>query len=361
VRIVVAPDSFKGSIGARDAAAALAAGWQRARPGDELVCLPLADGGEGTLEIVAAATPAAVAHRMTVTGPDGRPVAAGWLALPDGGAVVELARSSGLPLMGHPDPLGASTAGLGEVIAGALDDGARRVTIGLGGSASTDGGTGALAALGARFLDAAGRQLRRGGGALHRLAAVDTSRLRPPPPGGVRCLADVRAPLCGSRGAAAVFGPQKGAEPGQVELLETGLRRLAALLGGDPDAPGSGAAGGAGYGFAAAWGASIVAGGPELCRIAGLRGTLAGADLVITGEGCYDTTSAEGKVVGAVLEAAAEAGIRAVLVAGLITAASPPPVAAAVALCDLAGSAEAARSAPGHWLTVAGRVTALGA
>ena len=216
-----------------------------------MVAVPLADGGEGTLDVLAAAVPGARWQQAQVTGPAGQPVDCPWLDLPDGTAAVELAAASGLPLLSRPDPLGAQTIGLGEVIGCALDAGARQVTIALGGSASTDGGTGALAALGARFLDADGRPLPAGGGALRDLAAVDLTGLRPPPPGGVSCLSDVRAPLLGPAGAAAVFGPQKGASPAQVALLDEGLARLAGLLGGDPDAPGAGAAGGTGYGLAA--------------------------------------------------------------------------------------------------------------
>jgi glycerate 2-kinase len=354
VRIVIAPDSFKGSIAAAAAADALAAGWLAARPGDEVTRLPLADGGEGTLDVLAAAVPAARWHTVLVTGPDGRPVDCPWLELPDGTAVTELARASGLPLLTDPDPLGAHTAGLGEAISHALDTGAQKIVITLGGSASTDGGTGALAALGARFLDRAGRPLPRGGGALRDLASVDLAGLRRPPPGGVACLADVTAPLLGPTGAAAVFGPQKGAGPGQIGRLERGLARLAALLGGDPGAPGAGAAGGAGYGFAAAWTAQIRPGAAELCRIAGLDRALRHADLVITGEGRYDQTSTSGKVAGAVFAAAARAGVPAALVAGQL-AGDRPPVTAALSLSELAGSPAAALAAPARWLRLAGQ------
>jgi glycerate kinase len=181
-----------------------------------------------------------------------------WLELPDGTAVVELALSSGLPLMERLDPLGATTRGLGEVIAAALDAGARALLIGLGGSASTDGGAGALRALGLEVRDADGVALPDGGGALARLADVDRSGLRLPPVGGVRLLSDVTAPLLGPSGAAAVFGPQKGAGPADIAQLETALARWASLLGADLAAiPGAGAAGGTAYGFLAAWGAAI--------------------------------------------------------------------------------------------------------
>ena len=355
MRVVIALDSFKGSIGAAAAAAALASGWHAVRPGDEVVCVPLADGGEGTLDVLAAAVSGARWHQARVTGPAGQPVDSGWLELPGGLAAAELARASGLPLLARPDPLGAQTTGLGEIIGLALDAGARQVMIALGGSASTDGGTGALAALGARFLDAAGAPLPPGGGALTALASVDLAGLRPPPDGGVSCLSDVRAPLLGPAGAAAVFGPQKGASPAQVARLEDGLSRLAGRLGGDPDAPGAGAAGGTGYGFAAAWGAQIGPGAVQLSRLAGLDQALAGAGLVITGEGRYDETSGTGKVAGTVFAAAATAGVPAALVAGQLAAAPPPGVISAVGLADLAGGPGPALADPGHWLGLAGQ------
>lgn len=359
MRIVIAPDSFKGSIGATAAAAALAAGWQAARPDDDVTEVPLADGGEGTLDVLAAAVAGARWHDARVTGPGGQPVDCRWLELPGRIAVLELARASGLPLLTAPDPLGAHTAGLGEVAGLALDSGARQIVITLGGSASTDGGTGALAALGARFLDSAGHALPRGGGGLPDLATADLAGLRRPPPGGVSCLADVTAPLLGAGGAAAVFGPQKGADPGQIARLDQGLARLAALLGGDPAAPGAGAAGGTGYGFAAAWDALIRPGAPELCRIAGLERALDGADLVITGEGRYDRTSLAGKVAGAVFAAAAAAGVPVALVAGQF-ADDPPPAASALSLSQLAGSPAAALAAPARWLRLAGQRLASG-
>jgi len=377
VRIVVAPDSFKGSIGAAAAARAIAAGWRSARPDDTVTCLPLADGGEGTLEVLAAALPQPRWRRGRVTGPGTSPVSACWIEIQNGAAVVELARASGLPLLPVPDPLGAHTLGTGKLIRRALDAGARRIVVALGGSASTDGGTGALAALGARFLDALGHELPPGGGALRGLAAVDLTRLRPPPQEGACCLADVNAPLLGPAGAAAVFGPQKGATPAQVAILEEGLARLAGLLGGDPGAPGAGAAGGTGYGLAAAWGAALLPGAEEIARIAGLAPALRGADLVITGEGRYDATSAQGKVPGAVLAAARQAGVPAALVAGTIAGSPPagprraetglgipsglaephlpPGLAFVVSLASLAGSVSAAMAEPARWLRVAGR------
>jgi glycerate kinase len=355
MRVVVAPDSFKGTIGAADAAAALAAGWRAARPADEVTCLPLADGGEGTVAVLAAASTGARWHEARVSGPGAGPVTARWLELPGQVHIIELASAAGLPQLAGPDPLGAHTAGVGELLGRALDAGARRIVLGLGGSASTDGGTGALAALGARFLDAGQRALPRGGGALTRLASADLGGLRPPPPDGVACLTDVRAPLLGPNGAAVVFGPQKGATAGQVIELEQGLAKLAVVLGGRPAEPGAGAAGGTGYGLAAAWGAELRPGSAEIARIAGLDAALAGAGLVITGEGRYDQTSAAGKVVGAVVAAASRAGVPAALVAGAIGGPPVPAIRRAVALAELAGGAAAAMAEPARWLRQAGR------
>ncbi|MCK9893219.1 glycerate kinase [Frankia sp. AgB32] len=353
-RVVIAPDSFKGSASATEAAAALAAGWRSRRPGDEIVELPVADGGEGTLDVFAATVPGAVHQVVRVTGPDGRRHDGAWLALPDGVAVVELARVSGLPLMGGPDPLGAQTIGVGQALAAALASGAREILVALGGSASTDGGSGALAALGARFLDANGVALPTGGGALVELATVDVSRLPPRPPGGVRCLVDVAAPLLGATGAAAVFGPQKGAGPEEVARLDAGLRRLADLLGGDPAAPGAGAAGGTAYGLAAAWGAELVSGLRTITEVAGLPAALAEADWLITGEGRFDRTSLDGKVVGGLLALARDAAVPVLIVAGQLDAPRPAGVRVDVALARLAGGADAAMADPLHWLRMAG-------
>jgi glycerate 2-kinase len=360
MRIVAAPDSFKGSISAAGAAAALASGWRRVRPDDEVIELPLADGGEGTLGVLAAAAPASRWHRVEVSGPGDARVLAAWLEMAGNVAVVELATAAGLTLLSELCPLTAHSYGVGELIGNALDAGARQVLVALGGSACTDGGTGALAALGARFLDAAGAELPRGGGSRGRLAAIDLTGLRPLPEGGVSCLTDVRAPLLGPGGAAAVFGPQKGASPADVAVLEAGLTRLAGLLGGDPAEPGAGAAGGCGYGLAAGLGARLLAGASELALVAGLPEALAGANLVITGEGQYDATSEDGKVVGAVRAIAAGvplAGVPVAVVAGRV-ALAPPAGVRAVELATLAGGVRAAVADPGRWLAEAGALLA---
>lgn len=359
--VLIAPDSFKGTATARQAADAIADGWRSVRPDDKLVLRPMADGGEGTADAIAGASAGASWIACPATGPDGRRVDSAWLLLPDGTAVVELARASGLPLLRALDPLHAQTVGFGEQLrAAAAHPGTRRIVATVGGSAATDGGTGALSALGAGFSDAAGEPLPTGGGALDHLAAVDVSALVRPPDGGVRVLTDVTAPLTGPHGAAAVFGPQKGADPTQVELLDQGLSRLASVLrdngfSADPSAPGSGAAGGAGYGLAALWDARLVPGAAEVAALTGVRDELPGADVLISGEGAFDNSSGTGKVVGYLLEQPGP-GHR-LVIAGVLQ--SPPPDGVAgIALDDLAGSQQAAMDDPVRWLKRAGTVAA---
>jgi glycerate 2-kinase len=292
-----------------------------------------------------------------VTGPDGRSVDAEYVMLADGTAIVELAAASGLPLLRWLDPLGSTTLGSGQVIAAALDAGARRLLVGLGGSASTDGGTGMLVALGARFLDAHGRQLPPGGGALVDLDRVDLTDVRPPPSEGVEVLTDVTNPLLGTTGAAAVFGPQKGAGDEQIGRLEAGLTRLAELLGGDPGAPGAGAAGGSAYALATVWDARLVAGSQAIADEAGLAEALQGADLAVTGEGRFDTTSLSGKVVSAVLDAAAIEGVPVAIVAGAVDEPARRRLdrgVRVVSLSVIAGSSERSMAEPDRYLVEAG-------
>ncbi|CAN5457141.1 glycerate kinase [soil metagenome] len=364
MRVVVSPDSFKGTLDAAAAASAIGSGWRAVRPLDEVLLLPQADGGEGTLDAIASAVPdARLMDIGPVTGPDGRPVDGHWLWLPDGTAVVELALSSGLPLMAAPDPLGATTRGLGEVIAATLDAGATGLVVGLGGSASTDGGAGALRALGLELFDAAGSPLPEGGGALARLDRIDASRLRPPPAGGVRMLSDVTAPLLGPTGAAAVFGPQKGATPPDVALLDAALARFAAVIArtlrfedgprNGERAAGAGAAGGTGFGFLAMWGAEIEAGSSAIATLTGLVAAAASADVVLAGEGRFDATSLAGKVVGNALQLETQPHVRRGVIAGSFAIAPPAGVWTA-SIVQLAGSDEAARDDPARWLYAAG-------
>lgn len=352
-RVVFAPDSFKGTASAADVAAALARGWRSVRADDELVARPMADGGEGTLDAFEAAVTGARRRPVTVHGPVSSPVAAHWLLLPDGTGVVELAATSGITLLDPLAPLDAHSVGFGEAIADALDAGVERLLLALGGSASTDGGAGALSALGARFIDADGQSIPLGNRGLGALAGVDLTGLRLLPAGGALILGDVTNPLLGDEGAAAVFGPQKGADAATVPVLEANLARLAHRLPDvSPVTPGAGAAGGAGFGLLA-WGAVMGGGAALVADALGLGRDIDRADLVITGEGRFDGQSEAGKAPSEVARLAASSGVPVALVAGAITA-EPRGFAASVALSALAGGAEPAMGDPLHWLEVAG-------
>lgn len=356
--VVVAPDSFKGTVTAADAAATIADGWRKTRNLDSVIMIPLADGGEGTVAAVAAARPDGVLHRVDgLVGPDGRSVSASWLELdagtPRSTAVIEMASVSGLPMMGQLDPLRATTYGLGQLIAAALDAGCTTVIVGAGGSATTDGGSGALTALGLELLDDHDQPVPPGGGGLVRLTKINGSARRPET---LIMLSDVDAPLLGARGAAAVFGPQKGADADQILILDAALDRFATLLGGVTDQPGMGAAGGLGYGLVTGLGATIEPGARYLADLAGLPAALRNADLVISGEGRFDQTTLGGKVVGYVLAQAAAYGVESLIIAGQID--HQVDQVRAIGLTDLAGSTEAALADPLRWLRLAGRLAA---
>jgi glycerate kinase len=352
-RIVIAPDSFKGSAAAHLAADAIARGWASARPDDVLVLLPMADGGEGTVDAFAVAFPDSVRMPHTVTGPDDRPVEAEWLLLADGTGIVELAQASGITLLDPLRAFDAHTIGFGQLIAAALDHGVTRLVLGIGGSSSTDGGAGALVALGARMLDAAGADIAAGNRGLAQLDRVDTSGLRALPAGGAIVLSDVTNPLLGASGAAAVFGPQKGAAASDIPVLDANLSRLARCFGSaDENAPGSGAAGGAGFGLLA-WGATIEAGAVAVGEALGMPAAVASTDFVITGEGRFDEQSAAGKVPSYLAALARAAGVDAALVAGIIQAPTDDFV-DAVSLTELAGSSAASQADAERWLVEAG-------
>lgn len=323
-RIVVAPDSFKGSASAREVAEALATGLRRALPEATVETVPMADGGEGTVEAMVVATGGRFVD-VEVTGPLGEPVTARFGMLGDGKtAVVEMAAASGLPLVppARRNPLVTTTYGTGELIRAALDRGARRIVIGIGGSATVDGGVGMAEALGARFLDAHGRRLEPGGGALVRLERIDLASLDPRVRQTELLVAcDVSNPLYGPDGAACVFGPQKGATPEMVAVLDAGLRRLADVirrdLGVDVSAlPGAGAAGGLGAGLVAFCGARLRPGVELVIEAVDLPARLQGADLVVTGEGALDRQTRFGKTPAGVGRLARRLGIPAVAVVG---------------------------------------------
>ncbi|HEV2885788.1 MAG TPA: glycerate kinase [Jatrophihabitans sp.] len=357
LRVLIAPDKFKGSLPAPQAAAALADGWRSARPADELTALPMADGGDGTLDVLAAAQPGAGWVSVPTVDAVGTPRLGRYLRAGDT-AAVELAEICGIAGLSPLDPMGSHTLGLGIVLAAALHSGARRLVVALGGSASTDGGTGALSALGAQLVGVDGL-LPVGGRGLTRLVRVRTDRLAAVPPGGVQVLVDVQAPLFGPAGGAFCYGPQKGADPAEVLELDRGLRRLATVLATDPDQPGCGAAGGTGYGLAY-WGGELVPGAATIGELVGLPEAVRRADLVVTGEGRFDAGSLTGKTCGYVLRVAARGGVPALVVAGSVSeemAAAVPGV-GLLSLSELAGSARAAQDDPRRWLREAGRQAA---
>ncbi len=359
LRVLCAPNAFKGTLTAEAAAAALAAGAGDA--GALARAVPMADGGDGTLDTLLAGSPSARVDRLRVCGPlGGRLIARlGWIDPTT--AVVELAEAAGLRrLRDRLEPLRASSRGGGDLIRQALDGGARRVLVGIGGSACTDGGAGLLAALGARLLDASGRPVRDGGGALLELDRADLSGLDPRLR---RCrievAADVASPLLGARGAAAVFGPQKGATGAEVTRLEAGLRRLAEVLERDAqvgpglrDLAGAGAAGGSGYGLAVA-GATLLPGASLVAAAVGLDQAIGSSDLVITGEGRLDLQTGAGKAPLEVARRSARLGVTCVAVAGEVVAV-PGAFHHAISLADLAGPGEDPRRVPRRLLRRAG-------
>lgn len=322
-RVLLAPDKFKGTLTAAQVAAHLATGLRSALPDVEIHLLPVADGGDGTL----AAAEAAGFVRIPViaTGPTGEPHRAAF-GRRGTEAVVELAEVSGLAQLPHgrTDPLRATSRGTGELVAAALDIGARRIIVGIGGSACTDGGAGLLQALGARVTTRSGEPVAPGGLGLTNAHHLDLAGLHPAlAEAQIVVACDVDNPLTGSQGAAAVYGPQKGAGPRDVEVLDRALTRwadlMAATTGEDHrDDPGAGAAGGVGFGLIAALGALTRPGAELVFELAHLHEAVGGAGLVITGEGSLDAQTLRGKVPAAVGAAARGTGTPVVVVAGQV-------------------------------------------
>jgi glycerate kinase len=329
--VVIAPDSFGGALDSVGVADAIAAGWRRARPADALREIPLADGGEGTLAAIAVALGEGAERRSLETvDPLGRPVTADWLLLDEGrGAFVEMAAASGLALLRADERSvdscrAASTRGTGELLGAALDADVERITLGLGGSATTDGGSGMLAALGARFLDADGHDLPPGGAALGRLARIDPGGLDPRLKQVKLVVAsDVTNPLCGPHGAASTYGPQKGADAAAVAQLDAALAvygdaieaaagRLVA------DIPGAGAAGGTTAALLGFTSATVRPGVDVVAELVGLAEALEHADLVITGEGRADEQTLSGKAAMGVARLARTRSAPVVLLTGAL-------------------------------------------
>ncbi|MGP4111184.1 glycerate kinase [Streptomyces sp. 4N509B] len=326
-RVLIAADKFKGSLTAVEVAGHVAAGIRRARPGTVVVARPVADGGDGTVD--AALASGFAPREAVVTGPLGLPVTARF-AMRGRTAVVEMAEASGLRLLPPATfaPLTATSHGTGELIAAALDGGARTIVLGMGGSATTDGGAGMLTALGARLLDSDGDPVAPGGGPLRELASADLTgldaRLRSTE---VVLASDVDNPLTGPKGAAAVYGPQKGADPVDVEALDAALAHFAQVLetsvgpraGRCAQAPGAGAAGGTGFGALLGLGATFRPGIEVMLGVVDFAKALGPADLVVTGEGSLDAQTLHGKAPVGVAAQARAAGKPVVAVCGRLT------------------------------------------
>ena len=329
-KVVVAPDSYKGSLTAAEVCEAIETGLRRACDDIEVVRVPMADGGEGTVQSLVDATGGRIV-KLRATGPMGSAVDAFYGVLGDGAtAAIEMAAASGLPLVpqGSRNPRVATTRGTGELIMAAFAAGCRKFIIGIGGSATNDGGAGMAQALGARLMDAAGLELGPGGAELARVASIDLSGI----PAELRACefvvaCDVDNPLTGPRGASAVYGPQKGATPEMVRELDAALaayaEAVACAVGADVaalrDAPGAGAAGGLGFGLMAFLGAELKRGVEIVVDVVGLTRKLRGAHLVITGEGRTDYQTLFGKTPMGVAHAAMEQGIPVVIISGSIS------------------------------------------
>jgi glycerate kinase len=323
MKVIIAPDSYKGTNTSINVAKAIERGFRRVAPDIGVHNVPIADGGEGTVEAVVQGAGGEY-REVEVTGPLGEQVRARFGLLPGGRAVIEMAAASGLPLVPPEgrDPRKTTTFGTGQLIKAALEAGAREIMVGIGGSATNDGGMGMAQALGVSFRDADGTELGHGGGELLRLRTIDDagldSRVR-------QCrivvACDVDNPLCGERGAAAVYGPQKGATPEMVRELDAALRHMADVvksqLGTDIlEVPGAGAAGGLGGGLIAFAGAELTAGIDAVLDIVRLDEMMSGVDLVVTGEGKLDGQSAFGKVPVGVARRVARHNVPVIAIAG---------------------------------------------
>ena len=332
MNVVISPQAFKGSLSGMEAAKAIAEGICRAAPETHTVLLPVADGGDGTLEALLDAPSSEEGHHAggryfeaSVTGPLGEPVPAAWGAMNERRtAVIEMARASGLVLVppDRRDPRFTTTYGTGELIRAALDAGYQEIVVGLGGSATNDGGSGMAQALGARFLDAQGKPLPPGGAALANLESIDLESLDPRLQNArIRGATDVLNALCGPQGATMIYGPQKGATPEIMEQLEAALRHYAEVVQRDLgidmlQVPGAGAAGGTGAGLVALLGGELLPGADLICDVVGLAHYLADADLVFTGEGQMDGQTIYNKAPFAVAQRGQSWGVPVIAVVG---------------------------------------------
>lgn len=327
MKVLVAPDSFKGSLAADEVAHAMAEGFRRALPGAQVVECPMADGGEGTAEVLAR-TRGGRRRTARVTSALGTPVHASYYMVSAGPtALIDVAAASGVGRIParRRNPWSATSQGTGELVARAIAQGARSVQLALGGSATVDGGMGLIVALGAKVLDENGRPVPPGGQGLAAARRVDLGPLRARVSGvSFTALCDVVSPLLGPFGAARMFGPQKGADPAMVERLEAGMQRWADILeraAGRPgmrERPGAGAAGGIGFALAAALGAELRPGGPAVLAAVRFQHRLEDVDLVVTGEGRLDAQTLRGKLVARVADAAEAASVPVIAIVGAL-------------------------------------------
>jgi glycerate 2-kinase len=324
MRIVIAPDSYKGSLSALEVASAMERGVRSVFGEAEIVKAPIADGGEGTVEALVAATGGSIIPRRVI-GPQGEMVDSYWGLLGDGETgVIEMAAASGLPLVpiDRRNPMVTTTYGTGQLIKAALDHGLRKLIIGLGGSATNDGGAGMVQALGASLLAAGGKELPWGGAALANLHLIDLSGLdKRLADCDIIAASDVNNPLCGPRGASAVYGPQKGATPEMIEQLDAALRHFAAIAHeatgiSVAEQPGSGAAGGLGAGLLLFTNARLIPGNRIVLEAVGMEQLMKGTDLVLTGEGNTDRQTVNGKAPLGVAKLAKRAGVPTVCISG---------------------------------------------
>lgn len=325
MKIVLAIDSFKGSISGTEAGNAAALGIKDVYPDAECIICPVADGGEGTTEAIVEGTGGEY-RKATVSDPLGRPTEAVWGLLPSGGAVIEMSAAAGITLVNDSerDPLASDTYGVGELILAALDAGARDFIIGIGGSATNDGGVGMLRALGCRFLDKRGKDICRGAGGLSSLCKIDISKMdKRIAECSFAVASDVKNPLTGPMGATYVYGPQKGVGEELRPVLDGYLSEYARLTrevipSADGNMPGAGAAGGLGFALVSYLGASLCSGGELVMKLNGLEAKIAGADFVITGEGRMDEQSAMGKLPCCVAALAKRCGKPVIALAGSV-------------------------------------------
>ena len=317
-RYILIPDSFKGTMSSETICEIMEGAIRKFEPEADIVKIPVADGGEGSVQAFLVALGGCL-HTTVVHGPTGKMIPSFWGELEDGTAIIEMAAAAGLPLMKDKlDPCGASTFGVGQLVKKVLNAGCKTLIMGLGGSATTDGGCGMAAALGVVFRDKKGERFVPTGGTLHKIASVDTSELDARLKDlEIVAMCDIDNPLYGPEGAAYVFGPQKGADPATVELLDKGLRHLAKVMKTDDElAPGSGAAGGLGYGMRAFLGAELQMGIRTVLDTVHFEEALQGTDMVFSGEGKIDTQSIRGKVVMGVAQRTKAAGVPLIAVVG---------------------------------------------